>query len=158
HYGNWVPNPALRLAQLLASMKDEQGRVTIAGFYDGIPPLTAGERRILRGVPDDPDSLKQLFGIASTDAVGETLQEAIQYPSLNIRGLRSGYTGADARTIIPSDATAAIDIRLVKETPSKAMLEKLAAHIRAQGYHVVAAEPDDATRLRYPKIARLSVR
>jgi acetylornithine deacetylase/succinyl-diaminopimelate desuccinylase-like protein len=157
HYGNWVPNPALRLAQLLASMKDGQGRTTIAGFYDGIPPLTAAERRILNGVPDDQDGLKKLFGIASTDAVGETLQEAIQYPSLNIRGLRSGYTGADARTIIPSDATAAIDIRLVKETPAAAMVEKVMAHIRKQGYHVVTNEPDDATRLQHPKIVRVSV-
>src|SRR5205085_11077199 len=112
--------PALRLAQLLASMKDDQGRVSIAGFYNGIAPLTPAERRILSGVPDDLAGLKKLFGIASTDAVGETLQEAIQFPSLNIRGLRSGYTGADARTIIPADATAAIDIRLVKETPAAA--------------------------------------
>jgi acetylornithine deacetylase/succinyl-diaminopimelate desuccinylase-like protein len=156
HYGNWVANPALRLAQLLASMKDEQGRVTIAGFYDGIPPLTAADMRILRAVPDDLNGLKRLFGIASTDAVGETLQEAIQYPSLNIRGLRSGYTGADARTIIPADATAAIDIRLVKETPAAAIVEKVLAHIRAQGYHLVSGEPDDATRMRYPKIVRVA--
>jgi acetylornithine deacetylase/succinyl-diaminopimelate desuccinylase-like protein len=156
HYGNWAPNPAIRLAQLLGSMKDEQGRVTIAGFYDGIPPLTAEERRILRSVPDDLPALKRLFGIESTDAVGETLQEAIQYPSLNVRGLRSGYVGAEARTIIPTDATAAIDIRLVKETPSAAMVQKVMAHIRKQGFHVVESEPDDATRMRYGKIARVA--
>jgi acetylornithine deacetylase/succinyl-diaminopimelate desuccinylase-like protein len=106
-------------------------------------------------VPDDLDGLKKLFGIASTDAVGETLQEAIQFPSLNVRGLRSGYTGAEARTIIPADATAAIDIRLVRETPAAAIVQKVAAHIRAQGYHIVEGEPDDAARLRYPKIAGL---
>lgn len=154
HYGNWIPNPALRLAQLLASMKDDQGRTTIEGFYADVPPLTAAQRRILKSVPDDEGGLLKLFGVARPDAVGESLQEALQYPSLNIRGMRSGYVD-EPRTIIPSDATAAIDIRLVKETPSARMLERLRAHIEKQGYHIVTEEPDDATRLRYPKLVRL---
>lgn len=158
HYGNWVPNPAIRLAQLLGSMKDEQGRVLIEGFYDGIPPLAPEDRKILRAVPDDLEALQKLFGIARPDAVGESLQEALQFPSLNVRGLRSGYVGADARTIIPSEATAAIDIRLVSETPSDRMVEKVLAHIRKQGYHVVENDPDDAARLKYPKLIRVTRR
>lgn len=114
HYGNWIPNPAIRLAQLVASMKDDQGRTTITGFYSDVRPLTASQRNILKSVPDDEPALLKLFGVAHPDAVGESLQEAIQYPSLNIRGMHSGY---EDRTIIPPDATAAIDIRLVKETP-----------------------------------------
>lgn len=157
HYGNWAPNPAMRLAQLLASMKDDRGRVQVEGFYDGIPPLTSEERRILDAVPDDFNSLQRLFGIAKPDAVGSTLQEALQFPSLNVRGLRSGYVGAEARTIIPAEATAAIDIRLVKETPAAKMVEKVLAHIRHQGYHIVDKEPDDATRLKYPKIVRVDL-
>ncbi|MGH7753925.1 MAG: peptidase dimerization domain-containing protein, partial [Gemmatimonadales bacterium] len=158
HYGNWVPNPGIRLAQLLGSMKDEQGRVTVAGFYDGIPPLSEDERRILRAVPDDPAGLQKLLGVARFDAVGESLQEAIQFPSLNLRGLRSGYVGDDARTIIPAEATAAVDVRLVKETPSAPMVEKVLAHIRKQGFHIVEGEPDDATRLRHPKLVRVTTR
>jgi len=73
-------------------------------------------------VPDDEESLKKLFGFARPDGVGETLQEAIQYPSLNVRGMSSGYVGSQARTIVPDQATAAIDIRLVKETPGVALL------------------------------------
>ncbi len=155
HYGNWAPNPAIRLAQLLASMKDEQGRVVIEGFYDGIPPLSEAERKILRAVPDDHPGLQKLLGIARPDAVGESLQEALQFPTLNIRGLRSGYIGAEARTIIPSEATAAIDIRLVQETPGDRLAEKVLAHIRKQGFHIVENDPDDATRLQYPKIVRV---
>lgn len=158
HYGNWVPNPAMRLAQLLASMKDEQGRVLIEGFYDGIPPLTGEERRILAAAPDDLAGLQKLFGIARPDAVGESLQEAIQRPSLNIRGFQSGYTGAGARTIIPPDATASIDIRLIPETPSDAMLAKLLAHIRRQGFHIVEADPDDSTRQKHSKLVRVTRR
>jgi len=155
HYGNWIPNPAVRLAQLLASMKDEQGRTTIAGFYDSVPPLTADVRRVLQAVPDDEPALLRLFGVARPDAVGESLQEAIQYPSLNVRGVRSGYVGADARTIIPAEAVAALDIRLVKETPGEAQVAKVLAHIRRQGWHIVEADPDDATRMRYPKLVRV---
>jgi acetylornithine deacetylase/succinyl-diaminopimelate desuccinylase-like protein len=155
HYGNWVPNPALRLAQLLASMKDDQGRTTIEGFYKDIPPLTAAQRKVLKSVPDDEPGLLKLFGVARPDAVGESLQEALQFPSLNIRGMRSGYVD-EPRTIIPADASAAIDIRLVKETPSAHMVDLLRAHIEKQGYQIVTREPDDATRMRYPKLVRLA--
>ncbi len=152
HYGNWIPNPAVRLAQLIASMKDEQGRTIIAGFYSDVPPLTASQRQILKSVPDDEPALLKLFGVAHPDSVGESLQEAIQYPSLNIRGMHSGY---EDRTIIPPDATAAIDIRLVKETPSARMVQLVRAHIEKQGYHIVADEPTETERAQYPKLARL---
>ncbi len=154
HYGNWIPNPAMRLAQLLASMKDEQGRTVIKGFYSDVPPFTAAQRQVLKSVPDDEPALLKLFGVARPDSVGESLQEAIQFPSLNVRGMRSGYV-EEPRTIIPPDATAAIDIRLVAETPSDRMLARLRAHIEALGYHIVEGDPDDATRMRYPKLARL---
>ena len=56
HYGNWAPNPAMMLAELLASMKDETGRVTIAGFYDDVVPLTAAERAAIAAIPA-PDAV-----------------------------------------------------------------------------------------------------
>src|ERR1035438_1878353 len=90
-------------------MKDDRGRTTIEGFYADVPPLTAVERRVLRSVPDDQPALLKLFGVAQPDAVGESLQEALQFPSLNVRGMRSGYVD-EPRTIIPTEATAAIDI------------------------------------------------
>ena len=156
HYGNWVANPAMRLAQLLATMKDADGKVLVAGFYDGIAPMTAAEQSMLRGVPDDPAELMKLFGIAEPERKGMSLQEAMQLPTLNIRGLASADVGAGARTIIPDRAVASIDVRLVKETPARAMAEKVRAHVRAQGYHVVDADPDDATRARHPRIARVT--
>jgi acetylornithine deacetylase/succinyl-diaminopimelate desuccinylase-like protein len=135
-------------------MKDDRGRVVIPGFYDGIR-LSPEDRRILSAVPDDEAALLKLFGASEPDLVGESLQEALQYPSLNVRGLESAYVGAQARTIIPDHATAAIDVRLVKETDGAALLAKIRAHIENQGYHVVEADPDDETRARYPKIAKL---
>jgi acetylornithine deacetylase/succinyl-diaminopimelate desuccinylase-like protein len=155
HYGNWVPNPAMRLAQLLATMKGDDGRVLVKGFYDGLPPLTAEEQAILDAVPDDPAALQALYGIAGPERPGLKLQEALQYPSLNVRGLSSAFVGADARTVVPATATAEIDIRLVKETTGDRLSELVVAHIRAQGWHVVSADPDDATRAKHRKIVKV---
>ena len=158
HYGNWVPNPGMRLAQLLASMKDESGRVTIPGYYDGIT-LTAEDRKALASVPDDEAALIKLFSIGSVDKVGASLQEALQYPSLNVRGLSSSYVGALARTIIPDTATAAIDMRLVKETKGRDIQAKFLKHVEAQGYFVVLGrDATDEERLSHPKTARIDFR
>ena len=155
HYGNWAPNPAMRLAQLLASMKDEKGRVLVEGFYDGIQ-LTDEDRRVLESVPDDHEALMGLFGFSEPDAVGGSLQEAIQYPSLNIRGLRSAWIGDEARTIVPDRAVAAIDVRLVAETKGEDLYQKILAHIRRQGYRVVEEDPDDGTRARHSRIVKVT--
>jgi acetylornithine deacetylase/succinyl-diaminopimelate desuccinylase-like protein len=157
HYGNWAPNPAVRLTQLIASMKDADGRVVIDGFYDGIT-LDASTMEVLASVPDDLEGLKALFGFSQPDQVGASLQEAIQYPSLNVRGLQSAWVGAEARTIVPDTAIAAIDIRLVKETPADAMYDKLVRHIRDEGWHIVHDEPDDATRAAHARIVRVDRR
>jgi len=157
NYGNWVPNPALRISQLLASMKDDEGRVTVEGFLDQVVPLTNEERALLAGVPDDGAQLMKTFGIGAPERQGRSLQEALQEPTLNIRGLASAHVGPGVRTIIPDRAVAEIDIRLVKETSGKRLMERVADHIRRQGFHLVDADPDDATRAAHPKIARLRV-
>ena len=156
HYGNYAPNPALRLAQLLGSMKDQRGRVTIPGWYDGIT-LDASTRELLAAVPDDPTEIRTRIGFAEPDAVGGNLQEALQYPSLNIRGMASGWTGAETRTIVPATAVAEIDIRLVKESDGDRLLGLLRDHIENQGFHLVPPdrEPTDAERAGYPRLASL---
>ena len=158
NYGNWVPNPALRLARLLASMKDDQGRVLVNGFYDGMTPLTPEEQAMLDAVPDDPPSLMKLFGIATPERSDLSLQQALQLPTLNIRGLSSASVGSDATLLIPDRAVAFLDLRLAKETPANQMADKILAHIGAQGFHVVHSEPDDETRSRYPQIVKVVVR
>jgi acetylornithine deacetylase/succinyl-diaminopimelate desuccinylase-like protein len=158
HYGNWVPNPAMRLAQLLATMKADDGKVLVKGFYEGLPPLTPEEQAIIDGVPDDPRALQALFGIAGPERPGLKLQEALQYPSFNVRGLSSAFIGGEARTIVPASAIAEIDVRLVKETPAARLRDLVIAHIREQGWHVVTDDPDDATRAKYQKIVKVVAR
>ncbi|MFQ5778175.1 MAG: M20/M25/M40 family metallo-hydrolase [Terriglobia bacterium] len=155
HYGNWAPNPAMRLAQLLATMEDSSGRVTIAGFYDEVAPLSAREQEALAAIPPVEEELQKRYGIGEPEGGGRSLAELINLPSLNVRGLRSAWVGAEARTIVPSTATAALDIRLVKGNDHKRMYEKIVAHIRAQGWHVVEHEPTLAERRAQAKVIRV---
>jgi acetylornithine deacetylase/succinyl-diaminopimelate desuccinylase-like protein len=97
------------------------------------------------------------FGVAGPELAFPKLQDALQMPTLNVRGLASSFVGAGARTIVPDRAIAAIDIRLVKETSGADLVAKIRAHIGKQGYHLVDADPDDATRAKYSRIARLSL-
>jgi acetylornithine deacetylase/succinyl-diaminopimelate desuccinylase-like protein len=157
NYGNWIPNPAMRLARLLASMKNDDGRVTVAGYYDAVPPLSAEDRAMLDAVPDDSAQMLRTFGVAEPEKAFPKLQYALQYPTLNVRGLASSFVGAGARTIIPDRATAALDLRLVKETAPDDLLAKLRAHVEGQGYHLVDQDPDDAARAKFPKLARLAL-
>jgi acetylornithine deacetylase/succinyl-diaminopimelate desuccinylase-like protein len=157
NYGNWVPNPALSLAHLLASMKDEQGNVRVAGFYDRVPALTGEERALLAAVPDAAETLRAAFGIAASERPGESLQEALQRPTLNVRGLAAAHVGPGVRTIIPDRAVAELDMRLIAETPAADLAAKLRAHVEGQGYHLVDDDPDDATRARHPRLARLEI-
>lgn len=155
NYGNWIPNPAQRLASLLASMKDDSGRVLVKGFYDGVVAPSADEQALLDAVPDDAAQMLRTFGVAAPETAFPSLQAALQVPTLNVRGLASAHVGAGARTIVPDKATAAIDIRLVKETRGDDLIDKLRAHVRAQGYHVIEGEPDDETRARHSRIASI---
>lgn len=155
HYGNFLPNPAFRLAALLASMKSPQGRVLIPGFYDGIE-LGEQTRAILARVPDDEPGILAAAGVASAEEVGGSLQEALQYPSLNVRGMASGWVGDEARTIIPPTATAEIDIRLVPESDPGRLLGLVREHIENQGFHVIDRQPTAAERARYPQIATMT--
>ncbi len=155
HFGNYAPNPALRLSKLLASMKDDEGRVIIPGFYDGIH-ITAETERILKAVPDNQEQIKDRLQIANADKVGSYYQEAIQYPSLNIRGMQSGWIDEKVRTIIPGWARAEIDVRLVLESDPKRLLRLIKEHISAMGYEVLERVPTKEERLQYPKIATFS--
>ncbi len=114
HYGNWAPNPAMMLARLLASMKDDNGHVTVDRFYDGITPLSATEKRAVAEAPDVDAALMKELWLGATEGGGKKLVELLNAPSLNIRGMASSRTGAQASNVIPATAAATIDMRLVK--------------------------------------------
>ena len=157
HYGNYVPNPAIRLSQLIASMKDDDGRVTIPGYYDGIT-ISEEARAIMSAVPDDEQFIKKSIGISESDKVASNYQESIQYPSLNVRGMQSGWVEKEVRTIIPSYALAEIDVRVVKETDPDRLIKLIKNHIKSQGYYLIDRDPKENERSKYNKIASFNYR
>jgi acetylornithine deacetylase/succinyl-diaminopimelate desuccinylase-like protein len=156
HYGNWAPNPAMLLAQLLASMKDADGRVLIAGYYDDVTPLTGTEKRALDEMPNNDVELMRELQLARPDGGGRRLVELINQPSLNIRGLRSAYTGVQSQNIVPTEAVASLDCRLVKNVTPEKTFARLVAHIRQQGYFVTSQPPTREERLAHPRIAMVT--
>lgn len=155
HYGNWAPNPAMMMARLLASMKDDDGRVLIENYYDGVEPLSPTEKRALNEAAENDAELKRELQIGFTEGSNRKLKDLLMLPSLNIRGLSSGSVGATARNVIPSTATAAIDIRLVKGIDYRTAVSRVISHIRKQGWHIVESEPDEATRVSHPKVIKV---
>ena len=157
HYGNYLPNPALALSKVLGSMKDDKGRVLIPGFYSDIF-LSDTVKGILEGVPSEEASIKARTQTKLNDLVGSTYQESLQYPSLNIRGMQSGWVGKEARTIIPSSATAEMDIRLVLESKPEILISSIKNHIEGLGYTVLDHTPTSDERLQYDKIIQMKAK
>jgi len=158
HYGNWAPNPAMLLAHLLASMKDGSGRVTVAGWYDGVEPLGEAERRAIAEAPSYDDQIRAELGLARTEGDGKPLMELINQPSLNINGISSGDVGALARNVIPTTATSVLDLRLVKGNDYQQQIRHLTDHIQKQGFYVIDHEPTDGERQEHALIAKVIAR
>ena len=158
HYGNWSPNPAMLLARLLASMKDDDGRVAIAGWYDDVEPLGELERKAINEAPKYDGELMKQLGLARVEGAGQTLMELINVPSLNINGFSSGDVGTLARNVIPTTASAVLDLRLVKGNDHKRQVQRLIDHIRKQGYVVIDHDPTDEERGRHSLIAKVTAR
>ena len=157
HFGNYAPNPVFRMSNILSSMKDENGIVKIKGYYDGIN-ITDEVKEYLDAVPDNEDEMKDKMEFKTPESVGNSYQEAIQYPSLNVRGIRSGWVGSEVRTIVPSECIAEIDVRLVIETDGYKLHDLIKKHIESLGYIVTDKEPSKEMRLKYDKIVRFNSR
>ena len=155
HYGNWAPNPAMRLAQLLAGMKGIDGEVLVEGWSDGMLPLGPADRAALAQYPHDDEARRQQLQLGSLDGDGETRMALVTRPSLNVRGLRSLFVGSQARTLIPDVAVAELDLRLVAGINPEDQVDKLVRHIERQEYTVVRSDPDSATRVNTPLLVKL---
>ena len=151
HFGNYAPNPVFRMSEILSSMKDPNGRVTIPGFYDGIE-LDEKTLEILAEVPDDEEKMMNDMQFKKPDDVGKNYQESIQYPSINVRGIESGWVREEVRTIVPSECIAEIDVRLVLESDPIRLHNLIKSHIQELGYYVIDRRPTKDERLKYNKI------
>jgi acetylornithine deacetylase/succinyl-diaminopimelate desuccinylase-like protein len=155
HYGNWAPNPIVRLTHLIDAMRGEDGRIRIPGFEDDVRPLSPAERSAIAAVPRVDEALEAEFGFAAPEGGGESLVELLHRPALNVRGIAAGQVGALAANVIVPEATASIDFRLVPDETPASVRTKVEAFVARQGYTVVHDAPDAEMRRKLPRIARL---
>src|SRR5437762_4289294 len=155
HYGNWVPNPIVRLTHLIDSMRDENGRILIKGFDDNVRPISAAEKEVFSKIPNVEADLRREFQIASTEGNGKSLNELIMLPALNLRGIEAGHVASQAANQIPTEARASIDFRLVPDETPDSIKPLVERHIAEQGYTIVHDAPDAAMRQAKEKIIKM---
>lgn len=135
HSGNWggiVPNPLWTLVHLLASMKNERGEITIDGFYEHVLPLNDLEHQALAELPLDIEQAKRTLDLTRLDEPQERgyFERLSAWPTLTINGLHGGYNGPGSKTVLPHEAVAKCDIRLVEAQRAEEILAKVRAHVQ----------------------------
>lgn len=131
-FGGAVENPAMALARLLATVRDDKGRIKIPGFYDGVKPLSKFERQQAARYPLKDAQLKKLLG--APKLFGERgftpTEQRSARPTFEINGLTSGYQGVSSKTIVPSWARAKITCRLVPDQDPEYLRKKVVTHLK----------------------------
>ncbi len=145
-HGGRAPNPIHGLSRLVASLHDAEGRVAVAGFYDGVREPTAEERQLANASPFDATWYQRVTGVAPL--AGETAYTPVERtgfrPALDLNGIHSGYGGAGSKTIIPSEAMAKVSARLVPGQDPDRILKLIGDHLRRHtpaGFTIDITEP-----------------
>ena len=133
-FGGAAMNPARVLARILADLHDETGRITLAGFYDGVPELSNAQRAQWDGLGFDAAGF--LGGVGLSVPAGEAGRSVLEMiwsrPTCEINGMTAGYTGAGFKTVLPAQARAKVSFRLVGTQDPEAVLAALRAHVDAR--------------------------
>jgi acetylornithine deacetylase/succinyl-diaminopimelate desuccinylase-like protein len=131
-----LPNAAWRLLWALNSLKGPDERIRIPGFYDQALPPTAVDEALLAQLPSDEEEMRRDYGVTTfvRGATGAAFKRAVFEPTCNIAGITTGYQGAGMKTVIPAQATAKVDFRLVPDQDPDDILAKLRAHLDHEGF------------------------
>jgi acetylornithine deacetylase/succinyl-diaminopimelate desuccinylase-like protein len=156
HYGNWAPNPNVMMARIIASLRDEEGRILIDGFYDDVRPFSDAQRAALAAMPKVDPQMAAELQLGRTEGNGASLVELTSRPALNVSGLSGGRTGAAGSNVIVPESNAYIDFRLVPDQRPERIRAMLTAHLERLGYFVVRQDPDSLTRRAHPRIVKLT--
>ena len=132
-YGGAVANPINVLSDMISSLIDDNGRITVPGFYDDVVDLSQEERDALNNAPFDLEEFKSDLDI--NDVKGEagysTIERVGTRPTLDVNGIWGGYTGEGAKTVLPSKASAKISMRLVPNQDNEKISELFAKHFES---------------------------
>lgn len=155
HYGNWAPNPTDDLVRLLASLKDNQGRIAVAGYYDDVRPPSGAELAAIAAMPDIDTALRKELALGRTEGEGRRLERLVMEPAIVVKGLQAGGVGAQASNVIRPTARASLNIRLVPDQTPAIVLDRLMRHFAAAGFHVVTAAPGAQALAKHPRVLRV---
>jgi acetylornithine deacetylase/succinyl-diaminopimelate desuccinylase-like protein len=154
HYGSWAPSPAVSIAHLIASLRDEDGHILIPHFYDDVAPVSAADRAALAALPPVEGDLKRALGLARN--VGPArLADGYLAPTLNVRAIHVGDEGPSAANAIATHADASLDFRLAPGETPRHTRELLEEYLTSQGWFIVRADPDLETRLAHGRIVKV---
>jgi acetylornithine deacetylase/succinyl-diaminopimelate desuccinylase-like protein len=137
--GHIFPSAAWRLVRALASLKDEDERIRIPGFYDRARPPSPLDLELLDKLPTFEDMLHEVYGVKDfvLGRSGAALNRAVFEPTCNIQGINTGYQGDGDKTIVPAHASAKLDFRLVPDMDPDDILARLRAHLDGEGFREV---------------------
>lgn len=142
-YGAAIQNPIFRLAAALTALRDDSGKILIEGFYDTVRPMTEGEEESLSRMPDITDQLAKVWGLKGYlgGATGpEVNRRLMNEPTLNFNGFHSGYGGPGTKTVLPAEAFAKMDFRLVPDQDPDEVVELLKKHLIKHGFDDIEVE------------------
>ncbi len=158
HYGNFVPNPTDSMIRLLNSLKYEDGRIAIDGYYDDVPPLTAAERAAIAAIPSIDDQLMKDLALGRREQPGKRIEELVMQPGIIVKGFQAGGVEDKSRNIIQPTAKASLNLRLVKNQTVDGVRKRVEDHFRAQGFQITYTEPTEEQRRTAPKLVKLDWR
>jgi acetylornithine deacetylase/succinyl-diaminopimelate desuccinylase-like protein len=154
HYGSWIPSPAVMIANLIASLRNDDGHILIPHFYDDVEAVSAADKAAFAAMPPVEEELKHALGLGRTIGPAR-LADGYLVPTLNVRAIHAGDEGPAAANAIATQADASFDFRLVPgETPehTRELLENYLTH---EGWFIVRDEPDLSTRVSHSKIVKV---
>jgi acetylornithine deacetylase/succinyl-diaminopimelate desuccinylase-like protein len=155
HYGSWAPSPSVMIANLIASLRDDEGHILIPHFYDDVAPASAEDKAAFAAMPPVEEDLKRALGLGRN--VGPArLADGYLGPTLNVRAIHAGDEGPAAANAIATQANASFDFRLAPgETPAHTR-ELLENFLTQQGWFIVRDEPDLKARVAHAKIVKVT--
>ena len=154
HYGNWSPNPIMLLTELIGSMRAPNGEILVDGYSDQVLPLSPQELSAIAAAPQMDNMLTTDLGIGAAETE-DRLELSITRPAMNLRGIRGGDVGAQARNVIQPSAEASIGLRLVPAQTPEYLREVIEKHITDQGFFIIHDEPTAQQRRQHRRLARL---
>lgn len=143
--GSIFPNAAWRLTWALAALKGEDERIRLPGFYEPVVPPSERDLQLLAQLPDDSEDLLERYGLAGfikgLEGGAELQREKVFSPTCTICGLTAGYQGEGSKTVLPAEARAKVDFRLVPDQRPEEVLEALRSHLAAEGFEAIEILP-----------------